>query len=125
MRGLPKWHIADHLKRETFKSSYFGGMVRQQLYTTQSQVMKDLCAHSVVAIHSITCFKARFTFANVLLLHQSVSAQLIHEIKTVLALSQVKNYALACRRDLFQCCMQLKSRVIDQGTKHVAGNIFG
>ena len=51
MRGLAQGHIADNLERETFKSCDFGGMVRQQLYTTEAQVMKYLGADSVIAIH--------------------------------------------------------------------------
>src|SRR6266850_3063647 len=125
MCGLAKGNIAYHLKSETFKSSYFGGMVRQQLYTTQPQVMKNLRAHSVVAIYSVTGFETRFAFTDVFFLHYGISAQLIHEIKTVFALPQVENDPSTRGRDLFQCCVQLKSRVVNQGPKHVAGNIRG
>ena len=63
MRGLARWHAADNLKLETFKGCDFGGMVRQQLYTTEPQVMKYLSANSVIAVHSVSRFKARFAFA--------------------------------------------------------------
>src|SRR2546430_11692772 len=113
MRGLAQGNIADNLQRETLERCYFGGMVRQQLYTTQPQVMKDLRAHTIVAVYSVARFQARFTLADVLFLHHGVSAQLIHEIKTMLALSQIKNHTLARGGDFFQSCMKLKSGVID------------
>jgi len=50
--------------------------------------MKDLRAYAVVAVNAITRCQARFALANVLFLHQCVCAQLIHEIETMLTLSQ-------------------------------------
>ena len=64
-------------------------MVRQQLYTTEPQVMKYLSANSVISVRSVTCFKACFTLAQLFFLHHAVGAKLIHQIQTVLALAQI------------------------------------
>ena len=61
--------------------------------------MKYLSANSVIAVDSVSCFEARFALAYRFLLHQRVSAQLIYEIDTMLALAQIKNHALAGGRD--------------------------
>src|SRR5205085_5641622 len=58
-------------------------------------------------------------------LHHAVSAQLIHEVETVLALAHVKNHAARGSRDLFERGVQLKTGVVDQRTKHIAGHVFG
>jgi len=113
MRGLAQRHIAHNLECEPFKSCDFGGMVRQQLYTTESQVMKYLRAHSVVAIYSVTGFETRFAFTDVFFLHYGISAQLIHEIKTVFALAQVQDHSLRGSGDFLQCRMQLKASVVN------------
>ena len=63
MRGLAQGHVANNLQRETFQSCNFGGMVRQQLYTTQAQVMKYLRANAVIAIHAVTRFQTRLALA--------------------------------------------------------------
>src|ERR1700704_6932028 len=91
MRGLAQGNIAHNLEGETFKSSDLGGMVRQQLYTTESQVMKYLRAHSVVSIDSVSRFEARFPLGYGFFLHYSIGPQLVYEIEAVLALAQVKN----------------------------------
>src|SRR6266540_2461498 len=106
MRGLAQRHIAHHLKREPFKSCDFGGMVRQQLYTTEAKVMKYLRAHSVIAVDAVAGLEARFTLAHGFLLHHQVSAQLIYEIKTVLALAQVENHPLTGGGDFFQSSVE-------------------
>src|SRR6266511_4553938 len=113
MRGLAQRHIAHHLKREPFKSCDFGGMVRQQLYTTEAKVMKYLRTYSVIAVHAVTSFQAGFTLAHSFLLHHCISAQLIYEIQTVLALAQIENYSLTGSRDFFQGGMQLETGVVD------------
>src|SRR6185295_2000988 len=74
MRGLAQWHAAHNLKLETFKGCDFGGMVRQQLYTTEPEVMKYLSANSVIAVRSVSSFKAGFAFGYRFFLHQRVSA---------------------------------------------------
>ena len=102
MRRLAQWHAAHNLKLETFKGCDFGGMVRQQLYTTEPQVMKYLSANSVIAVRSVSCLKARFALAYRFFLHQRVGPQLIHQIETMLALAQIKNHALAGGGDFFQ-----------------------
>ena len=53
MRGLPERHAAYDLKLKTFQRCDFGGMIRQQLYTTQAQVMKYLRADSVIAVYAV------------------------------------------------------------------------
>src|SRR5882724_997447 len=124
MRGLAQRDIAHDLERKPFKSCDFGGMIRQQLYTTEAKVMKYLRAHSVIAVDAVACFEARFTLAHGFLLHHRVSAQLIYQIKTVLTLAQVKNHALTGGGDFFQSSMELKPGVVDQGAKHIAGNVL-
>ena len=44
MRRLAQGHISDYLKRESFESCNFWGMIRQQLYPTQTKIMEDLCS---------------------------------------------------------------------------------
>ena len=86
MRRLAQRHAAYNLKLETFKGCDFGGVVRQQLYTTEPKVMKYLSANSVIPVRSVTCFKARFALAYSFFLHHRIRAQLVHQIKTMLAL---------------------------------------
>ena len=74
MRGLSQRNISNNFKRKAFQGCDLGGMVRQQLYTTQAKVMKYLRAHAVVAVNSIAGLDARVAFADVLLLHNCVSA---------------------------------------------------
>src|SRR6185295_14803885 len=105
MRGLAQRHAAHNLKLETFKGCDFGGMVRQQLYTTEPKVMKYLSANSVIPVRSVSCFKASFALAYRFLLHQRVGAQLIYQIETMFALAQIKNHALAGGGNFFQGCM--------------------
>jgi len=89
MRGLAQWHAAHNLKLETFKGCDFGGMVRQQLYTTEPQVMKYLSANSVISVRSVACFEACLALTYIFVLHHAVGTQLVHQIKTVLALAQI------------------------------------
>ncbi len=53
MRGLAQRNVSNDFKRKAFQGCDLGGMVRQQLYTTQPKVMKYLRAHTVVAVNSI------------------------------------------------------------------------
>ena len=69
MCRLAQGNTADNLKRETFEGCDFWGMIRQQLYPTQSQVMKDLRAHAIIPHQSITRFQTRLSLADILLLH--------------------------------------------------------
>src|SRR6266545_5563997 len=124
MRGLAQRHIAHYLKREPFKSCDFGGMVRQQLYTTEAKVMKYLRSDSVIAVHAVTSLQAGFTLAHSFLLHYRVSAQLIYQVQTVLALAQIKNHPATGSGDFFKSSMQLETGIIDQRPKHVAGNVL-
>src|SRR6185369_7459985 len=51
--------------------------------------------------------------------------QLIHQIQAVLPLSQVQHNSTSFSCDLFERSVKLESRVVNQGTKHIARKIFG
>src|SRR6266404_1354417 len=90
MRRLTQGDVVNHFERKPFQSCYFWGMIRQQLYTTQAQVMKYLRSDSVISIRAITRLQTRFTLADVTFLHDRVGAQLIDQVETVFSLPQVK-----------------------------------
>ena len=124
VRGLAQRHVAHDFQLETFKGRDFGGVVRQQLYTTEPQVMKYLGPDSVITIRAITGFQARFALADRFFLHHGVSAQLIDQIEAMLALAQIKHHATAGGGNFFQRRVQLKAGVVDQRAKHVAGDVL-
>src|SRR6266550_5812336 len=114
MRGLAQGDVANNFERESFQSCYFWGMVRQQLYTTQAQVMKYLCSDAVISIGAIARLQTRFALANVAFLHDRISAQLINQVKTVFSLAQIKDHTSPGRSDFLQRRVQLKPRVVYQ-----------
>ena len=73
MRGLSQRNISNNFKRKAFQGCDLGGMVRQQLYTTQAKVMKYLGADAIVSINSIAGLHARIAFSDMLLLHNCIS----------------------------------------------------
>src|SRR5829696_7117684 len=87
--------------------------------------MENLRPHAVVAIDSVTCFQTRFSLAEPALLHHAISTQLIDQIQTVLALTEVEDYSTRLPGDLFERRMKLKASVVDQRTKHVARDVLG
>src|SRR5678815_190508 len=99
-------------------------MIGQEEYFSQPKVVQNLCANSVVAIDTVTRFKTCFRFTDLAFLHQRVSTQLIHQIQAVLTLSQVQHNSTSFSGDLFERSVKLESRVVNQGTKHIARKIF-
>src|SRR5882724_3844624 len=99
-------------------------MIRKQEYLSQTQIMEDLRPNTVVAINSITGFQACLTLAQSALLHNIVGAQLIDEIKAVVALAQIQNYTARLTCDFLQRRMKLKAGVVNQRSKHITGYIL-
>ena len=83
-------NIADDFEFETFERGHLWGMVSQKQNPAQSQIVKDLGSNSVVTIQAVARLSARLQLAQTAFLHQCIRAQLMRQVKTLFALSQVK-----------------------------------
>src|SRR5882724_2159259 len=114
MRRLAEGDVANNFERKTFQSCYFWGVIRQQLYTTQAQVMKYLRSDAVVSVRAITGFQTCLTLVNIAFLHDRIGAQLIYQIKTVFPLAQIKDDTSPGGRNFLECRVQLETCVVNQ-----------
>src|SRR5262245_16678191 len=99
-------------------------MVREQEDAAQTQFMQYLGADAVITIKTVAGLGTRFVLADAAFLHQRVSAKLVNQVETVLALTKIKHHALPRFSNFLERAAQLVSGVIDSRSKHVAGDVF-
>lgn len=76
---------------ERFKRVYSRRMIREEANLFNAQIFQDLCPDAVIVELSVTSFPFRRLKINIFFLHNGVCTKLIHEIKIVLALTEIKD----------------------------------
>src|SRR5204862_2026332 len=117
-------HAADYFKLEAFERRHLRGMVREQEYAPQAQVVEYLRADAVVPVFAVAGLDAGLVLRQALLAHELVRAKLVDEVEGVVALSQVEYDAAPRRRDELKGGVQLESRVVYERAENVAGYVL-
>src|ERR1043166_1369176 len=95
-------HVADDLQLEAFERGDLRRVVRQEQDAAQAKLVQYLRADAVVAVFAVAGLDRRLLLRQPLLLHELVSAELVHEVEVVVALAQVEDDAPALGGDALQ-----------------------
>src|SRR3989440_855422 len=124
-RGSAERHAADYLQLEAFERRHLRGVVREQEYAPEAQLVEYLRADAVVPVFAVAGLDAGLVLRQALLAHELVRAELVDEVEVVVALAQIEYDAAPRRRDALKGGVQLESRVVYERAEHVAGHVLG